>query len=349
MGFKSYLKLLESMSVQSAAEILGIPPGEKLTDETIKRFYHKAARKSHPDAGGSEEEMKKVNAAYEVLKANKGGTVSKKVDFDDIHNQYIDLCEEINEYIKKIFKPNVYEKYLNSVTGYNFKLKKEHYLGSEYCGSNRGKNYGHPYYAGLKAEFEDAKQKSAIKIEFSVDLTDLRKQSKGLAAPGDNSKYPLSVTSTGFIAGRQFKLFNSFWKSVKITDSKLNDPETFLPKTKLKKQLTKSTKTKATKKDFISLITSVLNGERMDTGDDYMIPVSGNVYLNLLRGTMMRKGYWRVSLYEKSGKYSYNLKETLAPTLWETPELLDLFMNFKGKTASGIKKLVNDYKKEHGG
>jgi preprotein translocase subunit Sec63 len=46
-------------------EILGILPGATLTE--IKAAYRARMMQCHPDKGGSDEEAKKVNAAYEAL------------------------------------------------------------------------------------------------------------------------------------------------------------------------------------------------------------------------------------------------------------------------------------------
>ncbi len=46
-------------------DILGVP--KTATADEIKKAFRKAARKHHPDAGGSEERFKELNEAYEVL------------------------------------------------------------------------------------------------------------------------------------------------------------------------------------------------------------------------------------------------------------------------------------------
>jgi hypothetical protein len=54
---------------------LGVDP--KASDADIKKAYARAARANHPDLGGDEEKMKKVNAAYEAIKRRRG----RKDDF----------------------------------------------------------------------------------------------------------------------------------------------------------------------------------------------------------------------------------------------------------------------------
>jgi hypothetical protein len=45
--------------------VLGVDPAA--TESEIKRGYHAAAKKAHPDAGGSHEAMERVNRAYQTL------------------------------------------------------------------------------------------------------------------------------------------------------------------------------------------------------------------------------------------------------------------------------------------
>lgn len=42
------------------------------SEEEVKKAYRRKAAKAHPDKGGSDLEMAKVNAAYEVLRRVKG-------------------------------------------------------------------------------------------------------------------------------------------------------------------------------------------------------------------------------------------------------------------------------------
>ena len=51
--------------------ILDIPPNSP--DWLLRLAYRERAKKAHPDAGGSNEEMKRVNAAYEKIKGERGG------------------------------------------------------------------------------------------------------------------------------------------------------------------------------------------------------------------------------------------------------------------------------------
>jgi len=52
--------------IYEALEVLGLPPLVSLKD--IKQRYHLLAKKYHPDVGGDEEEMERINRAYKLLK-----------------------------------------------------------------------------------------------------------------------------------------------------------------------------------------------------------------------------------------------------------------------------------------
>ncbi len=55
------------IALAAARRTLGFTVGEKLDATMVKRRYRELARKYHPDHGGSDEKMKKLNAAFELL------------------------------------------------------------------------------------------------------------------------------------------------------------------------------------------------------------------------------------------------------------------------------------------
>lgn len=52
------------------ASTLGIDPKQSLTQSELKTAYRKAAAKAHPDRGGSAEQFRQVNEAYERMRQN---------------------------------------------------------------------------------------------------------------------------------------------------------------------------------------------------------------------------------------------------------------------------------------
>jgi len=53
-------------AIQKALEVLGLPTN--VDWETIKSRYHYLVLHKHPDFGGDSEEMRQINASYELLK-----------------------------------------------------------------------------------------------------------------------------------------------------------------------------------------------------------------------------------------------------------------------------------------
>ena len=65
-----FLDLQSTMSTQGSLKLLGLPtaPGFKLSLSDIREAYRQKALACHPDAGGSAEEMRRLNEAYQLLK-----------------------------------------------------------------------------------------------------------------------------------------------------------------------------------------------------------------------------------------------------------------------------------------
>lgn len=66
----SFATLEHTMTLHGALKLLNLPtaPGHRLTLTQIRDGYREMALQVHPDSGGSEEGMRKVNEAYQLLK-----------------------------------------------------------------------------------------------------------------------------------------------------------------------------------------------------------------------------------------------------------------------------------------
>ena len=65
-----FLDLQSTMSTQGSLKLLGLStaPGFKLSLSEIREAYRQKALACHPDAGGSAEDMRRLNEAYQLLK-----------------------------------------------------------------------------------------------------------------------------------------------------------------------------------------------------------------------------------------------------------------------------------------
>jgi curved DNA-binding protein CbpA len=52
---------------ERSRELLGLPLGRRLSESEIHRAYKLLAKRTHPDAGGSEEAFLRISAAHEAL------------------------------------------------------------------------------------------------------------------------------------------------------------------------------------------------------------------------------------------------------------------------------------------
>lgn len=66
----SFQTLEHTMTLHGALRLLQLPttPGQRLTLPQIREAYRELALAHHPDAGGSEESMRRLNEAYQLLK-----------------------------------------------------------------------------------------------------------------------------------------------------------------------------------------------------------------------------------------------------------------------------------------
>jgi hypothetical protein len=66
----SFQTLEHTMTLQGALKLLQLPmdPGQRVTLAQIRDAYRLQALNHHPDSGGSEEEMRRLNEAYQLLK-----------------------------------------------------------------------------------------------------------------------------------------------------------------------------------------------------------------------------------------------------------------------------------------
>ena len=51
--------------IEYALDVLSLP--KLITKEDIRKQYHFLAKKNHPDLGGDENDMEKINSAYKFL------------------------------------------------------------------------------------------------------------------------------------------------------------------------------------------------------------------------------------------------------------------------------------------
>lgn len=319
------------MSTAQAREVLGLTGN--YTADDVKKAYREKAKANHPDMGGSEEKMKDVNAAYELLQSTSG-KASNRIDWDEIAKEYSKLRDQINDIIQKSLDKEAFLKYFEGQFDVKFKVDYEKYYGEK---------ERNPSFAGVSIKFSSEDDMVTFVLDATVYLVNIRKNN----ALGGSSELsiPLSVSGVGFFNARKFKLFDKSWGNT-MQSIDLNNPSEYFPADKLKKHSTKKDRTKATRKDFVTAIATVLKGKSMSDKDSFMVPVEGNTYLSLSRNTFMRTGSWRIRFYTKMSEYRY-LPAGEQSDYWsflEDASLLDTILSIKGKDMGAIRKILNKHK-----
>ena len=112
---------LIEMSASEAEQILGL--SGKYSASEVKSSYRKMSLKHHPDKGGSTEMMKKVNAAYEMLK--KGSSSRNSRPSRSSSDSMGEKTEQVEKQLDKVMKSASKEiiRRMKKFTGLSFKVK----------------------------------------------------------------------------------------------------------------------------------------------------------------------------------------------------------------------------------
>ena len=109
------------MSASEAEQILGL--SGRYSASEVKSSYRKMSLKHHPDKGGSTEMMKKVNAAYEMLK--KGSSSRNSRPSRSSSESMGEKTEQVEKQLDKVMKSASKEiiRRMKKFTGLSFKVK----------------------------------------------------------------------------------------------------------------------------------------------------------------------------------------------------------------------------------
>lgn len=360
---KNFLEyLLEQMSFADAMKVFDIEAVPNKAD--LDKLYKKLALKNHPDLGGSEEKMKEINQAKDVLDKNVGRSLSKgssssvsrsKEDYNEEHKQYMVYCKAVEAELKTI-DIKAYQNYLEKIFGVPFNV------------DTKTKNYGEDRYyydtnVTCSLEFADKDREKVIYLFLVANtwdaFADIKKKS-GLASP-DKTIYKISMRSDIMVDGKKQVLTKV--RYVESNETKIfTDPSILLPKARLTKiaggEVRKNSK--LSKRDFVGLFTTVFKGEHEKNGaDDYFyFKTAKGLFIYLRRYTMMRIGSYQVYIKEQpykpeSSVYRYERKPKTPDLSWtysimETQEAFDFFKDFLKKLDTfSTKQAVYDYLKAH--
>ena len=87
------------MNTENLYETLGV--NENATQDEIKKSYRRLVKEKHPDAGGNEEEFKKISVAYDTL-----GDEGKRKQYDDQKNNPFSNMGGMGDFFSQMYNNN---------------------------------------------------------------------------------------------------------------------------------------------------------------------------------------------------------------------------------------------------
>lgn len=333
-------KFLIEMSIQDAMDTLGVENG--FDAGALKTAYRRASSKAHPDKGGTDAAMQKVNQAYHLLKNNVGHT-AREAEMKDRLQQWRDLAVMVRKDLVKNMDVNSYTKHFEKLFDEEFVMViKKVYPDDEEIKRLEGLRHSSvPHYVYFNVEWNNPDSTKVFQLDVSVGMANLM-GAGGLASPG--TTYQMGVSTFAYINGRKVKITKrDFTHTAK--KSVFNKPETVFPKAKL----IKKKQTKFKKSDMLAALSREIKAEKSQ--DYFFIPLKGgDKYLAIYRTTMMRKGVWNVNgLWEKKGKFSWG---RIKPdnfgfySFMEDEDTLNVFRKIKNADPKSVEKFIKaEYQK----
>lgn len=327
----SFLRVLAAMEIDEAMKTLDVSLEDLENSSDLKDAYKKAAMEHHPDRGGSAEEMKKVNEAYELLKNTKLTPKSSRVDYGARAAKYRAAQKEVNAELLAKFKPEVYAEYFEKVLGKTFKASPLEWIGTD---------DNSPYYGGFNIEWSSADGETVFSAHFLVDLIKVVWSGPKLGSGEDHvTSFSVEARTTILHNRRKVKFTQRTWESKELSKG-LNDPTILFPKDKLlKKVQNKKAGTKVTRKDMFLVLNKKLGAQvYKDAATIPLNVVEKTKFGQLLglsfyiwRSVFMKQAVWSFRdvtfrLKDENGKVKVKKADLKTNSLPESDKLIDLLI-----------------------
>ncbi|MGL4401632.1 MAG: SprT-like domain-containing protein, partial [Luteolibacter sp.] len=308
----------DKLTVDQALKVLGLERTDLGDATKLKKAYRATAMDAHPDRGGSEEVMKKVNAAYELLQSGgmgaAGGSGTKRgwdqADWEAREEKYRGLAVKAIDYLKEKFDFDVFLAHFRKFDP-AFEVSARYYPE---------KSVTRPDLAGVIAEFKTPDGKRRFTLDFSVRLMDM--MSTGLG--GDGATYPWIAVTSAYVDGKSQKLKQERY-TFGSTEKALLDPDALFPSSRLKKFFSGEARkgSKFSKADMFSALVSEMNG-RVSQDNVYLPLGDGDLALRVYRSVFLRQPIW-MSFGVVEGKYGSKTIATHTKSFPESYETVELF------------------------
>ena len=320
---------LTEMSAPEAEQLFGLSGNYTASD--VKKIWRKLSLQHHPDRGGSTEMMKKVNAAYDLLK--RGGTVKKMSQQDKAEKYWTQINKNrdiAKKHIEKEFDSSIYLKHLETVTGRKFEVASEEIVYPKLSPT-----------ITLKVRFKSVEGFDAFDLSLTIQMPIITQQ---LSGQGQKEEYDVLFSGNAILSGKKYKLYhnNRGYKSINSLD--LSNPELVFPKSKIKRHM-KITSKKPLKKRDIQAYFKTSKRASTTTSGDYVLELKDeDRFIIVTRQVFMRKASYRLGLYKRKGKYSYDDINWYIALVPEGPhEFLDMLEELGKTKSTDVYKVLNKY------
>lgn len=292
-----------AMSVGDALSLLGLTSADLSDKDKVKKVYRQKALDTHPDRGGSEDLMKKINQAYDVLVNAPSAPVdraARNAEYEANKKKAQEAAKSMLATIESTLDVEKFKKHVEDATGKSFKVTTKGTVTSWH-----GADYS------VRLASDDGLTNFDLRVHASG--SDLAFGAKPLGGKGaEHISFGVSISTTVFHDNRKVKLAQRDWKFT--NDHKtLIDPQELFPTAKLQKMMAKDSKDKSRKfqkRDmFLSLEKRL--GARVWSGKDVTVAVPfGDLWMIILRSIWNRQPIWMTNgLYasDRGGKRLHGL------------------------------------------
>jgi curved DNA-binding protein CbpA len=329
--------LFEATLTPSQAEkLLGL--SGSYDDTGLKQAYKKQAIANHPDRpGGSEEKMKQINLAYELLRTRVGtknmarDKDSMFADRDKVRAEYQALEKRVYAELISKFDTTAFVNHFETIYGESFESK----VNSLFSYPKNSTSYT-PTSVGIKAEFWNQARNKVFELTCSTNLIDI-KHNTGLGSSDVDISYTMWFSTLAYFGGRKVKMAQSNYDR-SSTWKILRTPEQLFPSNKLKKDVSKR---KITKSDTLLFLTKEMGSKSGYWQDQYQIDLKdSNMALGIRRLVLMRIPVLEITVYQI--KPHQQLKTNPGRTYYpENAEVLDFIRLLAKQTSDRAVAMLN--------
>lgn len=321
------------MTYQEALKVLGATGSE--TSAEMSRLFKRASLRNHPDRGGSNELMQKINQAYDVV-TKTGPSGARSETAGDVRARYARQKKEWEEkvdayfvvaknYFSTKFNAQEFAEYFTKYTGLPTTFKQEVTKGS------------HGVYASFRFTSGDAY------FDFGFNCTPPNGQ--GLAAPDSSALGSVSVSTFVLVGTKKHKMASRDYQWGKNPDK--ITPESLFPAKKLESIFSPTQKNlKFKRADYMASFSKLLGAKI--SGNDIVVDV-GDLQVHFYRHVFMRKGAYVFQYVINPAVNKFRPAERLKGTMLEDEDgacldmIIDTFKEMQKvkPDASGIAAVID--------